>query len=72
MNQELIDMARQVGFARYMTDSEINWKMFETFADLVAAAEREACAKLADEWAVGWPHPAKTIALDIRARGETK
>jgi len=33
-------------------------------------AEREACAKLADEWAVNWPHPAKTIALDIRARGQ--
>ena len=32
--------------------------------------EREACAKIADEWAVGWPHPAKTIALDIRARGQ--
>ena len=41
--------------------------------DMIAAgiaAEREACAKLADEWAVGWPHPAKTIALDIRARGQ--
>jgi hypothetical protein len=36
----------------------------------VVAEEREACAKLADEWAVGWPHPAKTIALDIRARGQ--
>ena len=42
----------------------------EAFAKLVAQHEREACAKLADEWAVGWPHPAKTIALDIRARGQ--
>ena len=42
----------------------------ERFAALVASAEREACAKLADEWAVNWPHPAKTIALDIRARGQ--
>jgi hypothetical protein len=32
--------------------------------------EREACAKIADEWAVGWPHPSKVIALDIRARGQ--
>ena len=40
------------------------------FAALVASAEREACAKLADEWAVGWPHPSKVIALDIRARGQ--
>jgi hypothetical protein len=42
----------------------------EAFAKLVAQHEREACAKLADEWAVGWPHPAKTSALDIRARGQ--
>ena len=69
MNQELIDMARQVGFARYMTDSEINWKMFETFADLVAAAEREACAKLCEE---PWQGSPKGIAESIRARGETK
>jgi hypothetical protein len=41
--------------------------------DAIQAAirmEREACAKIADEWAVGWPHPSKVIALDIRARGQ--
>ncbi len=38
--------------------------------NLAIEHEREACAKIADEWAVGWPHPAKTIALDIRARGQ--
>ena len=32
--------------------------------------EREACAKIADEWAVGWPHPSKVIAEEIRARGQ--
>jgi hypothetical protein len=42
----------------------------EAFAKLVAQHEREACAKLADEWAVGWHLPAKTFALDIRARGQ--
>lgn len=41
-----------------------------TLVERVVAEEREACAKLADEWAVNWPHPAKTIALDIRARGQ--
>lgn len=30
--------------------------------------EREACAKIADEWAVGWPHPSVVIAEKIRAR----
>ena len=33
-------------------------------------AEREACAKIADEWAVGWPHPSEVIAERIRARGQ--
>ena len=30
--------------------------------------EREACAKIADEWAVGWPHPSQVIAEQIRER----
>jgi hypothetical protein len=32
--------------------------------------EREACAKIADEWAVGWPHPSQVIAERIRERGQ--
>ena len=32
--------------------------------------EREACAKIADEWAVGWPHPSEVIAERIRTRGK--
>jgi hypothetical protein len=40
----------------------------EHFAELVAQHEREACAKIADEWAVGWPHPSTVIAERIRAR----
>ena len=32
--------------------------------------EREACAKIADEWAVGWPHPSQSIAEWIRKRGQ--
>jgi hypothetical protein len=31
--------------------------------------EREECAKVADKWAVGWPHPSTVIAEEIRARG---
>jgi hypothetical protein len=38
--------------------------------ELAVQQERESCAKVADEWAVGWPHPSKVIALDIRARGQ--
>ena len=36
----------------------------------MVAFEREACAKIADEWSVGYPHPSSVIAEHIRARGE--
>jgi hypothetical protein len=45
--------------------------MPRTFQDLIdeaVKAEREACAKIADEWAVGWPHPSQVIAERIRER----
>ena len=41
---------------------------FIAFAKLIAEKEREACAKIADEWAVGWPHPSQVIAERIRER----
>lgn len=39
------------------------------FAQLILGHEREECAKVADKWAVGWPHPSTVIAEEIRARG---
>jgi hypothetical protein len=42
----------------------------EHFAELVAQAEREACADIADQWAIGYPHPSEVIADWIRKRGE--
>ena len=45
--------------------------MPRTWQDLIdeaVKAEREACAKIADEWAVGWPHPSQSIAEWIRKR----
>ena len=47
---EIIRMARDAGFARYMTDGEINWKMFERFAALVAAHERNRHAWTQEHW----------------------
>ena len=32
--------------------------------------EREACAKIADEWVAAYPHPSRTIAEWIRKRGQ--
>jgi hypothetical protein len=52
---------------------EIQQKLHETAIDMIKPAieaEREACAKIADEWAVGWPHPSQSIAERIRARGQ--
>jgi DNA-binding MarR family transcriptional regulator len=86
MNQELMDMAVKAGiqegeFERYKgEDGKRKAYMMlpeelEAFAKLVAAAEREACAKLCDVLAV---HPeyasevTKLAAAAIRARGETK
>ena len=67
MNREDITrLAQEAGFVGMDGDHGA----LRRFATLVASAEREACAKLADEWAVNWPHPAKVIALDIRARGQ--
>ncbi len=67
MNKELIEMARQAGFARYMTDGEINWKMYGTFADLVRADERE---KVATHWEQLHGFDKHAVAAFIRARGE--
>ena len=38
----------------------------QRFAGLVAAAEREACARVCDRWCMG---PAEDAAFEIRARG---
>ena len=71
-------MAREAGFEVYGTDVWITdgWWLeeLERFASLVAAAEREACAKACDVLAV---HPeyasdiTKVAAQAIRARGNT-
>jgi hypothetical protein len=63
---EIIEMARQAGLWPAVTD--IFPKELKAFAKLVAEKERNACAKIADEWAVGWPHPSQVIAERIRER----
>jgi hypothetical protein len=45
-------------------------ELVKRMIDEAIKAEREACAKIADEWAVGWPHPSQVIAERIRARGQ--
>ena len=41
---------------------------FERELEKARAEEREACAKVADEWVRAYPHPSEVIAKAIRAR----
>jgi hypothetical protein len=67
---EIIEMARQVGLWPAVTD--IFAKELEAFAKLVAAKEREACAKECEHTALrmGSEWMAQHCAESIRARGE--
>ena len=80
---EIIEMAREADFVEYeLDDGTTNAfdKRYEAFAKLVAAKEREACAKVCDR-VVGGKDPddihsdsqwaALTLAAEIRARGNT-
>lgn len=73
-SEEIIDMAIQAGAS---PDENKIWLMYaeeiEAFAKLVAAKEREACAKLCETKHFSSPvreFGAKECAIAIRARGE--
>ena len=86
MNQELIiELAFKAGFVEYeLDDGTTNAfdKRYEKFAALVAAAEREACAKVCDELPAPdiynntdksmWEVTCMDCSEAIRARVETK
>jgi hypothetical protein len=64
---EIIEMARQVGIRGPVID--FHKKELEAFAKLVAAKEREACAKDVEAaYTLGLPYD--DVATAIRARGE--
>jgi hypothetical protein len=66
---EMIKMAREAGLASIdINDQRENHRKLERFAALVAAAEREACAKVCDEL---WQDDKTAYACReaIRARG---
>ena len=84
----IIKLAREAGFVHSNPHSEVivrhsngSWQSIEErldqFAKLVAAAEREACAKVCDaiqkkhEDEGAWLWEAKNCAAAIRARGNT-
>lgn len=71
MNRDdIIRMAREAwGDTDPSVDSATWYQNLERFAALVAAAEREACAQVADGlWK--WNASAREVAAAIRARGQ--
>ena len=76
---EIIEMARQANFyhSEYAKSYAANIEDIEAFAKLVAAKEREACAKLVDD--IEWKcitddvdDPSlKEVVKAIRARAQT-
>ena len=65
MKEDIIRMAREAGFADGVAEI-VGLEGFARFAALIAAAEREACAKVCEE--PGW-NAANWCAKKIRARG---
>ena len=76
MTQEIIEMARQAGGSDVGGHGWTTWvgtqstEFLERFAILVAAKEREACAKVCEEWLGPTKDREIHIAKAIRARGE--
>jgi hypothetical protein len=81
---DIIRMAREAGVSKPWDQEPVEWKTLERFAALVAAAEREACAKLCDalknpiddplapvgQYESGCYITAEFLADAIRARGQ--
>lgn len=73
IKDEVMQMARKAGISKPWDQEPVKWETLERFADLVAAAEREACANVCDK--ISQTDHARAIATligdRIRARGNT-
>ncbi len=73
---EIIRITREAGISKPWDQEPMRWETLERFAALVAAAEREECAKVCDDWqnsfeidTRGW-WASSLCAITIRAMGE--
>jgi hypothetical protein len=67
MNERLTQFLKQAfGFP----PAPIGEPELEKFAALVAAAEREACAKVVENYAGAWDDQGYALSQAIRARGQ--
>jgi hypothetical protein len=66
---EIVEMARQAGMDYLQYLSPEAFEKVVVFSKLVAQHEREACAKVCDDWSA-WHGDTKIISKAIRARGQ--
>ena len=66
--EQIAKLTDMLGIQQELHETAID--MLKPAIEIAVQKEREACAKIADEWAVGWPHPSEVIAERIRARGQ--
>jgi hypothetical protein len=71
-SDDIIRMAREAGVSKPWDQEPVQWETLERFANLVAAAEREACAKILDDMAGKdrLSNYFQVAAIAIRARGQ--
>ena len=76
--EDIIRMAREAGCKPFRSPK--HWDdvqvfatpdVLERFAALVAAHEREACAKVVEDYCGAWDDEGYALAAAIRARGNT-
>jgi hypothetical protein len=71
--EDIIRMAREAGFKvdwQHADVAEIKAKRYEYFAALIAAAERDACASVAESYEPRCDTCPSGVANAIRARGQ--
>lgn len=69
---EIIELARQADFLDYELDdgtTDAFDQRYEAFARLVAEKEREACAKICDEWQY---MDGERLSIKIRERADNE
>jgi hypothetical protein len=70
-NEEMMQLMTEMGLHEGGMENWVFDNAWLRVANKAIQIEREECAKVADKWAVGWPHPSTVIAEEIRARGNT-
>ena len=67
--EDIVRMAKEAGFVTLSINEDTWIPYLARFATLVASAEREACADIAENWnSNGFPRVG--VAAQIRARGQ--